>query len=315
MFESYIAQAPSKCIAIVDKAKSLTDKFYLIPIYDGYAKAWYQSEVAPVEKLLNLALSILSDEKSMPQEVAKSIFRFISVGVRNDNRAFDPIFNSLCHKILKSSVAIIKPQEFYQNSYDSHSRAINEPRGVLFEAAILFALREARMAYDIPNQKVTDELEFKKAWSNLYEIIEEPLKNQNSDEISLFVHIGYFYRYLSFLNDSWLDENFDLICPPGDDKLELRAAFISGYRFVRTYLKEVYMKLYEKGHLKQFLEIPDKKNYENNHNFEEIRGHVISIAIASFLFDYEDLENGFLREILDIEQSEILKLLWTPFSH
>lgn len=310
-FESYVTQDPMKCSSLV-KEMLLVPRIYLSALFDGYAKAWVERKFVPVKDLLELGnmalvdnefIADLSDKNSRARWAVSSIFRFISAGVRDDEKAFDPEFNKACYKILKLSIDIVKPSEDYQDSSDAQTRAINEPRGVLFESAILLALREARLAYDESDESSKNTAGFKQAWSNLYQIIKEPLESQSCDEISLHAHLGSLYRQLLFLDKTWLYENFDLVCPPGRDKFELRSAFIQGYCYVNVYIKDMYAELYKRGFLLEFLRHTDKNDHTTS-RINTLQERIISLSTIAFLLGDERLDQGLFKEILDNENAE-----------
>lgn len=311
-FESYVAQDPMKCSFLIDKMLQLP-RIYLSSIFDGYVKAWADGKFVPIKELLDLGNSALtnklfindlSDKNSMARWAVSSIFRFISAGVRDDEKAFDPKFNLKCHEILKLAVVSVKANEEYQGSSDAQTRAINEPRGVLFESAILLALREARLAYDESDEKSKDSVEFKQAWLNLYQIIKEPLESQSCDEVSLHAHLGSLYRQLLFLDKMWLYKNLDLVCPSGEGKFQLRSAFIQGYCYVNVYVKEMYTQLYTRGYLLEFLRQSDEDDKNNGSRINTLQERIVSLSTIAFLLGDESLERGLFKDILDYEDAE-----------
>lgn len=309
VFEEYVHQAPQKCSFLLNQMLDLPH-IYLSSLYDGYTKAWTDGGFVPVSQLLNLAnhaISNINFKKSLTEDNSKSrwamtsIFRFISAGVRDDERAFDQKFNKNCHDFLKLSLTLIKPSDSYKSSSDAQTRAINEPRGVLFQASILLALREARLVFNQNDKSSKETPSFKRAWSNLYEIIKEPLHSSSKDEVSLHAHLGSMYRQILFLNRDWLYDNLDLVCPPNE--IELRSAFIQGFCYVDAYVKDMYFWLYNKGYLLEFLrETTEAENQGSRVN--TLQDRIISLGLISFLLEHEDLEQGLIKDILECEDGD-----------
>lgn len=311
-FEEYVIKEPLKCSLLIGDILSLS-KIYLASLFDGYKKCWIDKKFTPVDELLKLAkvafsndvfIHELTDSNSRADWASSSIFRFISAGVRDDDHAFDSKFNPICYEILKNAAELVKANKNYGDSSDAHSRAINEPRGVLFETAIIFALREARLAYDEPINKVKDDLQFKQAWSNLFSIIQKPLMAQEKTEVSLFSHLGYYYRHLLFLDKDWLYQNIDLVCPLESKKRELWSSFMQGFAHVDVYVKEMYLQLYIKGHLLNFLRDSNHDGKQSSSRLDTLQERVIALAIIAFLLKDESLDKGLLKEIIVFEDAE-----------
>ena len=310
-FESYVAQDSMKCSSLKNKMLSLP-RIYLSSFFDGYSKAWMNGKFVPVEELLNLGRQAINDKSfkddlsnknSKTSRAISSISRFISTGVRDDKKAFKPEFNSKCYEILKLAVPMVKTNQEYENSSDALTRAINEPRGVIFEAAILLALREARIVSQESDKDSKNTPEFKKAWSNLYQIIKEPLKSQNCEEVSLHAHLGSLYRQCLYLDKDWIYKNIDLVCPPRDDKFSLRSAFIQGYCYVNVYIKEMYFLLYERGYLLEFLRKSNQDNENKGNRINTLQERIVSLATIAYILGDESLNDGLFKEILGYEDA------------
>lgn len=309
-FEAYVVKEPVKSSALISDILSLPAT-YISALFDGYTKCWVEKKFVPVDELLDLAKSALKNESFCKELVDKnsrarwsatSMFRFISAGVRDDEKAFDPLLNEKCYEILKSAAHLVKPDTDYKGSSDALTRAINEPRGVLFESAILLALRQARLCYDNSNNTITNEHEFKKAWENLFEIIAIPLASQDENEVSLHAHFGALYRQLLFLDKDWLYKNIDLVCPSDTLKPDLWSSFIQGFCYVNVYNKEMYTILNNKGYLLKFLRAEDKEQPGTRIN--TLQEHIINLAIIAVLLKDESLDKGLLSKILGANAQE-----------
>ena len=313
VFEEYVVKEPVKCSALIKEMPKLPF-VYLSAMFDGYTKCRVDNtKLVPDEELLDLALCTFQDEKfisevndheSKTRWLVTSIFRFISAGVREDKNAFNQRLNKKCYEILKKAVEIVKPSEDYKGSSDAQTRAINEPRGVLFESAILFALREARLVYDKKDKASKDSDQFKEAWLHLYDLIREPLESQNIKEVSLHAHLGSLYRQIQFLNQEWLYANIDLVCPTDPAKEDLWSAFMQGFCYVNVSVKEMYQILYQKGHLLKFLRYPQDSESKSSGRLDTLQERIIALALVSFVLKTESLSNGLLKEILEYEDAD-----------
>lgn len=312
VLEEFVVSEPAESLTLVSNALKLPF-IYQSALFDGYTKCFVDKpKLVQVKELLGLAKMIVmsevfekevSDTGSKARWTANSIFRFISAGVRDDKNAFNPCLNFLCHEILEHAVKIVMPSKDYKGSSDAQTRAINEPRGVLFETAILLALREARLVYNVKDKSSKDSLEFKEVWDKLYRVIGPPLEAQNNLEVSLHAHLGSLYRQILFLNKDWLLNNIDLVCPPDISKDDLWSAFMQGFSYVNVNVKEMYQILYQKGHLLRFLRYNQDPEGQSLSRLGTLQERIIALALISFVLKTESLKAGLVREILDFEDA------------
>lgn len=311
-FENFVVKEPVKCSLLIQEILTLPAT-YVSSLFDGYTKCWIEKRFVPVDDLIDLAITAFNNESFLKQLVdknskarwaANSIFRFISAGVRDDEKAFDPKLNAKCYEVLRLAVEHVKPDEDYIGSSDALTRAINEPRGVLFESAVLLALRQARLSYDKKNNTIVNEQEFGNAWSNLFDIIKGPLESQDEQEVSLHAHLGAFYRQLMFLNKDWLYKHFDLVCPSDSQKPEIWSSFIQGFCYVTVYMKEMYCLLNSNGYLLKFLQL--KIDGQSGTRISNLQENIINLAIIAFLLNDESFEEGLLKRILELNDEDQL---------
>lgn len=309
-FESYVIKEPVKSSALIKDILALP-AIYVSSLFDGYTKCWTDNKFVPADELIDLAIAAfnnesfckeLVDKNSKARWAANSVFRFISAGVRDDKKAFDPKLNTKCYEVLKKAISLVKPDEDYKGSSDALTRAINEPRGVLFESAILLALRQARICYNRNDNTILNESEFKKAWTNLYELIKDPLESLDEKEVSLHAHIGALYRQLLFLDKDWLNKNLDIVCPPDSEKPELWSSFIQGFCYVTVYVKEMYSNLNSRGYLLKFLRL--EYDGQSGTRISTLQEHIIRLAIIAVLLKDESLTQGLLKDILDTNDGD-----------
>lgn len=296
--EDYVVEDPMKISVLVDQLDEL-DPIYVSAIFDGYAKAWSEKKHTPVKRLLEKIKEIIGNEKFFKKFLIKeskelwtvnSTLRFIKTGVRDDENAFDPDLNDLCFEVIKLIAEKVKPTGDYVSPADAYTRAINEPRGVLFETAILWALREARLAGD--NKELVSQ-----AWMALYGLIKEPLESKALNEISLHALIGAYYRQFLFLNRAWLLENLNLIAPIEDKYEPLWVAFMEGFGYVTAFIKDVYVKLYDYGILLKFLRY-ESSGAEKDSRLDRLQGRVVELSLIAYVLGVEELDTGIMGEII-----------------
>lgn len=308
--ESFIIKEPVKCSALIKDILTLP-AIYVSSLFDGYSKCWIDSKFVPVDELIDLAISAFDNESFCKELVDKnsrarwsvnSVFRFISAGVRDDEKAFDPKLNVKCYEVLKKAISLVKPDEDYKGSSDALTRAINEPRGVLFESAILLALRQARLCYNNTDNTIINESEFRNAWVNLFELIKNPLDEKDESEVSLHAHIGALYRQFMFLDKDWLYKNLDIVCPSDSQKPELWSSFIQGFCYVTVYVKEMYSHLKSRGYLLKFLRL--EHGGQSGTRINTLQEHIIKLATIAVLLKDESLTQGLLKDILDANDGD-----------
>ncbi len=296
--EDFILDDPAKSSALVKNLDQL-EPIYISAIYGGYAKVWKENKLVPVKGLLDKFNEILNDEdfcKDFKVKNSKSLWtvnavlRFIQAGVRDDEKAFDKSFNKVCYEIINKLTEKVLPSDEYTSSADAYTRAINEPRGVLFETAILWALREARLANN--NQKDID-----KSWNSLHELIKKPLESKDVSEVSLHALIGAYYRQISYLNNSWLFDNLELIAPQEETLESLWIAFMEGFCYVTVFVKDVYEKLYDHGLLLKFLRL-DSEEEDKNSRLDRLQGRVVELSLIAYILGVEELASGVMGEII-----------------
>ncbi|MCB0422977.1 MAG: hypothetical protein KDD61_18395, partial [Bdellovibrionales bacterium] len=309
-FEDYIIEDPIKISSIVDSLNEL-EPIYISSVYDGFAKAWKDKKHVPIERLLKSYKKLLENETFCKEFTVKeskalwtvnSVLRFIKSGVRDDDNAFDPSVNPLCYEIIEILVEKVKPTGDYVSPADAYTRAINEPRGVLFETAILWALREARLAGENKDG-------IERAWKKLYVLIKEPLESKAIDEISLHALIGAYYRQFLYLNNSWVLDNLDLVAPNEQDCEALWVAFMEGFGYVSAFVTDMYKKLFEHGILLKFLRY-EPEGDEKDSRLDRLQGRVVELSLIAYVLGVEELDNGIMGEVInDCEPMEWRKLV------
>ena len=310
--EDYVSEDPLKSSGLIDKMDSL-DFEYGSHILSGFTKAFEDKKYVPVPKLLSKSIQILSDSNFRTRYAANdrnvswfvsSIFRFIVAGVRDDEHAFEFGENTKCWEILNKASEFVISLERFNGHWDGYSRAINEPRGKFFEAAIILALREARVGEGADAAKQS-------AFSKLQLLIEPPLDAPNDSEISLYAMLGVYYRQISYLDKDWIYSNFEKIIPADPRHEELWLAFMEGFGYVAAYVREMFEKLWNRGDLMRFLqhEIADE---DKSKKFERLQDRVIELGLISFVLGDQTLENGVICKVIENKnEHEWNKLVWS----
>jgi hypothetical protein len=298
IFEDYVVADPIKASALVGRADKL-NYLHLSSLFDGYTKVWGEKKPVPSDKLLDLALRLskdgafvkdLSIEKSKARWVVSSIARFIVSGTKSDEHSFPANLNALANEILTNLIYKTQADSDYIGSSDGYTRAINEPRGKVFEALIILTLRRARLSEK-------GKKEFLDAWSDLSSVIEPVVKVKNEQEASLFALIGAYYRQFLFLNEKWFFDNFDNIVPDPDKNNRLWVSFMEGFGYVTTYVESVYLKIQERGYFLKFLRFESSDDKKGN-RFDRLQNRGIELALISYLLGHETLESGLLATII-----------------
>ncbi len=312
VFEEYILQDPLKCSALLSRLLEL-DYDYCTGVYNSYTKSWSEKKYVPVDKLLSLALQFFNDSKfvaeltnkrSRSQWLAASIFKFVDVGTRDDKNAFDPKHNPECWKILCKAEQVTVSDSDYVGSSDAFTRALNEPRGKLFEAAIVLALRDARLASKDAAIVAT-------VWKKLYELLKPSLERTEVTEISLHAQIGAHYRQLMFLNEKWIFENLELIAPLDKSREMLWLAFMEGFSYVSAYVKEMFLTLENRGDLKRFLRFKLDSG-ENNSRLDRLQDRVIELSIVALVMEDVTTDSTVFQAIVSgRDEDEWRKLIWS----
>ena len=312
ILEEFIAAEPVKSKFLLKHFEKLKH-LHVNSILDGYTKCWDNKKFVPVLDVLNASMSLISSEifkvnvkntESKSVWAASAICRFIEAGTRNDENAFPPEFNPVCFDIVKELIGLVGPDPQYLGSSDFYTRAINEPRGKIFETLIVLSLRRARLL-----KKGTPE--FNKVFDQFIEVIGPVLEIANSDEVSLYAQIGSHYRQLLYLNDSWLFSNIDLVVPSKDKKPELWLAFMEGFSYVTAYVKDIYALLNKKQHLLNFLRLSSDQSDKNSRR-DNLQERVVELALVSYVLGDESLDNGLLAEIIKSQYPvEWYKMIWS----
>ncbi|MCY4523208.1 MAG: hypothetical protein OXB84_00575 [Halobacteriovoraceae bacterium] len=303
VLEECIFNKPEICLFLLNDK---LPRVYLCSIVKGFSRAWNNKKIINYEKFLIQIKSLLdnqkikreiSEDEYMVMDAILVLLRFIQSGVAEDGYAFDEKVNNNCYEILIRLSYLIKPSDKYGiEGQDSCTRAINEPRGVLFETAIFLALRQARIC----KQKRKS---WKKVWKQLENLIKEPLIQQSINEISLYSLIGSYYLQIDFLNKDWIYKYFQLIAPIGQrDKECLWIAFMEGICWSNTYNLKMYKKLKTEGLLLSFFRSEQEVSIRKKSRSYSCR--VVDLCLIAYLDDYEDFKSSIIKKIIDDERPD-----------
>lgn len=312
ILEAWVAAEPMKASALIKELDTLNPQ-YVSALLDGYSKCWNEKKYVPLADLIE-SIKKLITPPAFAENVAEtdsrmcwavtSISRFIEAGTRRDENAFDPDLNEACYLILKRCLEVSLADKRYEKSSDFYSRAINEPRGRVFEALVILTLRRARLAKD-------DTTAFAQAWSDLASLIDPILQRQDEHETSLHAHLGAFCLQFHFLSKDWFTRKFDLIVPPLAEKPTLWRAFMDGFSYVSNYSQEMYLQLKNKGHLLSYMRL-DVDSDEKSSRLDRLQERVIELTLVAYVVGDELLDNEILAAILTGKNAEEWRqLIWS----
>ncbi|HLE12695.1 MAG: hypothetical protein A2504_16965 [Bdellovibrionales bacterium RIFOXYD12_FULL_39_22] len=305
--EQYVQQEPEKCSLILMDLRKFNYQF-VSAIVDGYSKAWEDKKPTPVREILNTIEDYssfdqfrhdIANKESKARWVVSSIARFIGAGTKNDENSFNIDTAKQCFTILKKLGGFTPEDEDYSSNSDAFTRAINEPRGKIFEAFILLSLRRCRAA-----GKDTENLNF--AWNDFKLIVEDVLKNTENDEISLRALIGAYYRQFLFMNNNWIFDNIDLILST-DGSQKRWLAFLEGFSYVTVFVEKMYSELNARKMLLAFLRYDDQSR-KNQSRLDKLQKRVIELGIIAYLHCKDD---SVIKSIL----SQKLPSEWSHLFH
>jgi len=310
--EEWVLTDPMKASALIKEFDKLNPQ-YISALLDGYSKCWTEKKYVPFVDLIE-SIKKLTAPSAFSEKVADtntrmcwavtSICRFIEAGTRSDDNAFDPDLNGDCYLILRRCLEVCPADKRYEKSSDAYSRAINEPRGRIFEALVILTLRRARLAKD-------DATAFARAWSDLSSLIDPILQKQDENETSLHAHLGAFCLQFQFLSKEWFAQNFDLIVPPISEKPMLWRAFMDGFSYVSNYSREMYLQLKNKGHLLVYMRL-DVDSDDKSSRLDRLQERVIELTLVAYVLGDESLDNEILAAILTGKSSEEWRqLIWS----
>lgn len=303
LLESFVTLHPLEISGLVQKLDLLHLR-YVSSIIDGYAKSWVEKKFVPVQELITKIHSLITSEKfkvalnneeSKASWVLTSLSNLIESGTKTDENSFPETVDKDIYSILKLCLQLSTPDKRFDNSSDGYTRAINEPRGKLFEALIIFTLRRAR------NSKATPDFP-KEGWEELQSLIDPVLAKTDPQEASLYALLGIYYRQFLFLNERWFYERFDIIAPSPDKAPILWRSFMDGYSYVTAYVKPVYLLLKERGYLVRYLRLDVSKT--DNSRLDRLQNRIIELALIAYILGDEELSKGVLADIIDSKMAD-----------
>ncbi len=297
VFQQYILYNPESTHFFVENIKNIPIE-YLSCLINSISTLWKNKNDSSYGDLL-FSMDLLLNEENIKKKITDddqeiipailSLLRFIQDGTEEDSYAFDKDKNITCHNIIIKLSKIIKPRGRYGIGEDAWTRAINEPRGVLFESAIILALRQARV-----------DSSTKKAWERLINLIEDPINKQDIDEVSLHTLMGHYYRNLLYLNKKWFFSKLDILAPIHiPTKKSLGRAFMDGFSHVYRYNSEMYRLLYEKNILLSYMRYESNRDKDNLLSYHTMECRVIDLALVAYFVEDETLNSGIIKKIID----------------
>jgi hypothetical protein len=314
--EDYIAANSVDVSSEFIKAFPRLEMQYQTAIVEGFMKAWEKKAVVPYEKLLIVAHDLIRKTEfreyfgetpnASASHFVSSLARFIIIGTKEDENAFDKKVNQKLELILKDLLEIVPQNQQYKNYSDAYSRAINEPRGKIFEAYIILCLRMARL-----QKKDTEKI--KAVSKNLRDKIEDLLKKPNPNEISLYALVGCYYRHFIYLDEKWAEKKLLQLIPKKSVAEQEWCAFFDGFGYVAAYNKKVYSYFRDRGDLLEYLRY-EKSSDTSNSRTERLQSRIIELAVIAYLLEDEKENTGLIGQLIkDQQPDEWQQITWALF--
>ena len=278
--QSHFEGSPERATEFLNNLSSI-DYTYISSVFCSIKKAWEEKKVVPYSLAIERAHKLimtpefnqdLKDDAPRVQWAVSSIVSFLRSGTSNDDNAFEAEYITKAKDILVKFLDLIVPDEGIVVSSDYFTRAINETKGKIWEALILLVLRNCRLKHHEKEDFTTD-------WKELADLIFASLKNTKKDDLSLFAHIGRYYRQFLFMGGDWIYDNLSLLLPDGGEKLSCRLAFLDGFSYVTVYISKMYEALKSNNNLIEYL------RHKRDERDRSLQSRVIDLAVLAAMFD------------------------------
>ncbi len=286
-----------------------------LPIFtafiNGFTQAWVNKLKVNWPVLFEFGKKFILDIETTDRQsqdyknLVNSLARIIEAGCREDEHSFNSKYNQDASYILQNLIAFTPTDATYNVSNDSHTRALNEPRGVLFSSLIVLTLRITRLEEEA---KVIPDRLF---WSEINILITNLLNARDNNEPSLHSQLGYYYRQFLYLDEKWYFDNFNLIFPESKKFPKHWEAAIEGFSYNGTFVKDFYNKLNEHDFIYSYLRLSSKNN--NSSDISHLNQQLIHQSTFSYLVGNEELEvsDSLISKIIsDSIASEFSAILW-----
>lgn len=272
----------------------------------GFTEAWNGKIEFAVDRVLTFVEELITPDAFWDTEhaeheanyrnyVVREIAEFIEAGTQTDEHAFDPEYLPKMEKILL--LLIEKAESVVHETSGIVNSVLTSPRACAFSAAILYALRYARL------HKKKEQRRWPDAIRNEFANRLDPAIESSID---FWVTLGKYIPYLPFLDKEWVFGEIDRIFPAQSQEHWV-AAFGAYVSYSPHVYREIYAKLKERGHYQRGLET----DWEDTHVTQKLIQH---ICIA-FLEDWERLsdEGSLIDRILELANpshlSEVVRFL------
>jgi len=267
-------------------------KYYIIY---GFSRAWREKQKFNWANLFEFIEKILDEDFLKSKDKYKfwligEIANLIEYGTQKDDNSFDKNLLSKAKEIL---FRLLKNKDNETIDDDDWIHyVLNSPNGKVLHALVNYALRYGRLN---SNQKVKWGKEVKEFFTN-------ELEKDNNYSILVFTILGQYLDNFLFLDENWVNTNFDKIFSIENEKLwEIS---VDGYfSYSTTVYKNMYNRFKDSGHLKKSISFAFKQDRTS----EKIIQHITIAYMGDF--DDETIIN-----ILNSKKSkhiiEIITFIW-----
>ncbi|MFW2578763.1 SIR2 family protein [Aliarcobacter butzleri] len=228
-FSNCIKFNSNKIINDIDKFISVDDMFkYYMMI--GLEEALREKREFNWKNLFNFLLKLLEDNLNIQNENYSLLFwRKVANLIRSsvkDNNSFE---DDLLHEVknILDKLLQYREKEVLDNRNDLLTHTLNSYNGNILHSYMEYLIRYAKSFYSSNEIKWEDDT--KNFFTNEL--------NRNKDDYSkiVFIILGYYLPYFSFLDKKWVEINFTKIFPV-DDKVLLKIILGAFFRNPNIYL-------------------------------------------------------------------------------
>ncbi|MFA6137890.1 MAG: Abi family protein [Sulfurimonas sp.] len=276
---------------------------YFYRVVDAYKQILQQKKQVDLKKLLDFILLFINLHKAdkdfkhwyISHPISKFIEELSSV---ERNYVIDNELHNLIMEIFLKTDSFINDYEEKDEVKDYISHMLNAPKGQLYSAMIIYSLKYAR----------DNKLEQSRWIEEIMSLFSYKISHDKS--VDIYTVIGKYLPNISYLNESWRQEHFELVFGKDVPDKFWEASF-SGYLYNSTMYLKLYDEMLNIGALERALKFPFKRKEANrklieficiSYNSEnEVLGNELSVIFK--LIDNASTEQ--LETIIRFFQSRI----------
>ena len=281
---------------------------YQYEILRGLEEAWNNkrdfnwNELLPfMEKLIendNFWIEEKQDNKNDYKSwIVNTIAQLIEEGTKDDKHAFSPDLLPIAEEIILTLIKNVKSDMSITN--DFINSVLNSTKGTVFEAAVNYSLRYARLYCENKNERWVESIKSE---------FTERLDKTKEPGLEFSIIIGWYLPFLNYLDKQWVVSNFNRIFDLKSDR-HWEAAFTGYIVMTSTVYEEIYKLLRDNGHYEKGL----SWSFSNENATENFVRNIVIGYIAGW--DNLADANGLLNKLLNTNNvkyiSEIVTFMWT----